>query len=443
MVDFLRKRLEGKKVLLLGFGQEGQSSFQVIRRALPEQEICIADRNSSIREMQVVQDDHHLDFQCGDDYLYGLDNFDVIIKSPGVSLKGIIAPFDRSIITSQTDLFLQAYAPQVIGVTGTKGKSTTCSLIAHILKTAGKDTILLGNIGTPAFHFLDHIREETHIVDELSSYQLEYIHRAPHLAVLLNFYEEHLDAYDSFRDYQLAKLNIARFQVAQDVFVYNADDKFICEHLESINLKQKCVPFSLKSSFTRMESQNKHNRYLKGEHNWQNIQAAIIVSKLLDIDEETISDGVASFKGLAHRMEYVGFFHGIQWYNDSIATIPEACTAAIRSLPDVDTLILGGFDRGIGYDDLALFLINSGVKNLILMGDAGRRIGTEIEKTIKAGKKLFYINRFDDFLPIALEHTRPGATCLLSPAAASYDEFRSFEERGFRFRDLVEEVMRG
>ncbi len=142
-------------------------------------------------------------------------------------------------------------------------------------------------------------------------------------------------------------------------------------------------------------------------------------------------------------MEYVGFYHGIQWYNDSIATIPEACMAAIRSLPDVDTLILGGFDRGIGYNELALFLISSDVKNLILVGDAGRRIGTEIGKTIKAGKKLFYINRFDDFLPVALEHTKPGATCLLSPAAASYDEFRSFEERGFRFRDLVKEVMRG
>jgi len=443
MVDILRKRLEGKKVLLLGFGREGQSSFRVIRRVLPEQEICIADRNYGIREMQELQDDRHLDFQCGEDYLYGLNQFDVIIKSPGISLKGIITPVDRSRITSQTDLFLQAYAPQVIGVTGTKGKSTTCSLIAHILKTAGKDTILLGNIGTPAFHFLDHIRPDTHIVDELSSHQLEYIHRAPHLAVLLNLYEEHLDAYDSFRHYQLAKLNIARLQEAKDLFIYNADDRLICEHLESVRLKQKCFPFSLKSSFTGMGIRNIHNRYLKGEHNMQNILAAVIVSDLQSVDKEAILDGLASFKGLAHRMEYVGFYHGIQWYNDSIATIPEACMAAIRSLPDVDTLILGGFDRGIGYSELALFLISSDVKNLILVGDAGRRIGTEIEKTIIAGKKLFYINRFDDFFPVALEHTKPGATCLLSPAAASYDEFRSFEERGFRFRDLIKEVMRG
>ena len=338
---------------------------------------------------------------------------------------------------------MQAYAPQVIGVTGSKGKSTTCSLITHIINTAGKDAILLGNIGTPAFHFLDHISPDTHIVDELSSHQLEYIHRAPHVAVLLNLYEEHLDAYDSFRDYQLAKLNIARLQVTKDMFVYNADDKLICEHLKSMTLKQKRLPFSLEKPFTNERFRNIHNRYLKGEHNQQNIMAAIVVSLLRGIDEEAILDGLASFKGLAHRMEDVGFYHRIQWYNDSIATIPEACMAAVRSLPDVDTLILGGFDRGINYNELALFLISSDVKNLILVGDAGRRIGTEIEKTIKAGKRLFYINRFDDFLPIALEHTRPGATCLLSPAAASYDEFRSFEERGFRFSDLVKEVMRG
>ena len=443
MDDLLKKRLEKKRILLLGFGREGQSSYQVIRKVLPEQEICIADRNTSIREMQMLEDDRHLDFQCGQDYLYGLAQFDVIIKSPGISLKGITTPFDKSRITSQTDLFLEAYAHQVIGVTGSKGKSTTCSLITHILKTAGKDVILLGNIGTPAFHFLDQITPDTHIVDELSSHQLEYIHRAPHIAVLLNLFEEHLDAYDSFRHYQLAKLNIARLQVAKDVFVYNADDPLICEHLKSMALKQKQVPYSQTRPLANERFHNIHNRYLKGDHNQQNIMAAIIVALMRGVGEEAILDGMASYKGLAHRMENVGFYHGIQWYNDSIATIPEACMAAVRSLPDVDTLILGGFDRGINYSNLAKFLISSEVRNLILVGDAGRRIGTEIEKTIKAGKMLFYINRFDDFLPIALENTREGATCLLSPAAASYDEFRSFEERGFRFSDMVKEVMRG
>jgi UDP-N-acetylmuramoylalanine--D-glutamate ligase len=158
------------------------------------------------------------------------------------------------------------------------------------------------------------------------------------------------------------------------------------------------------------------------------------------VNEEAILDGLASFKGLAHRMEYVGCYHGFHWVNDSIATIPEASIAAVQSLPDVDTLILGGFDRGISYESFADFLIHSQVHTLILVGDAGRRIGNEIEKrdkTIKSTKNLFYINRFDNLMPLVLEHTRPGTTCLLSPAASSYDEFRSFEERGFRFRELI------
>ncbi len=456
MVDLLRRRLEGKKILLLGFGREGESSYQSIRKLCPHQKIWIADSNPDVAKSSLLVDDHNIEFQCGKDYLYGLDRFELILKSPGISLAKLKPSVDMSRITSQTDIFLEAFAKQIIGITGTKGKSTTSSLIAHILTTDGKESVLLGNIGTPAWHFLDLITPQTFIVDELSSHQLEYIHRGPHIALLLNIFEEHLDAYNSYYDYQKAKMKIATTQAIGDFLLYNADDPIIAAHIQTI--PPSLIPLSLQHEFEtgafkrrdeliiRVPGRDElvvhefHNRYLKGEHNFRNIMAAVTASWLLGVKEEAILDGLASFKGLAHRMEYVGYHHAIHWVNDSIATIPEASIAAVQSLSDVDTLILGGFDRGVSYEAFARFLIHSQVRTLIFIGAAGRRIGNVIEKTdetIKSRKNLFYINRFDHLLPLALENTRAGATCLLSPAASSYDEFRSFEERGFRFIELV------
>lgn len=471
MVEILKQRLDGKKVLLLGFGREGESSYRLIRNVWPEKKIWIADRNPAVPENPVLASDPHVEFRCGDHYLGNLDEFDLILKSPGVSLVHLNQLLDPGRITSQTALFLEAYASQTTGITGTKGKSTTSSLIYHLLLTGGKDTILLGNIGTPAWHFLDRIIPETLIVDELSSHQLEYIHHGPHIAILLNIFEEHLDAYASYQHYQLAKMKITTTQDAADFLLYNADDALITRHLGTPRTplaplpslsppapQPTLLPLSLHQEYplgaftrngeliVRIPGRDEliiheiHNRYLKGEHNLRNIMAAVSACWLQGVSEEAILDGIASFKGLAHRMESIGLYHGIHWVNDSIATIPEACIAALQSLPDVDTLILGGFDRGIGYEAFASRLLAMPVRTLILVGAAGRRIGTEMEKqdqAINSRKNLFYINRFDHFLPIALEHTRPGAICLLSPAASSYDEFRSFEERGFRFRDLV------
>ena len=158
---------------------------------------------------------------------------------------------------------------------------------------------------------------------------------------------------------------------------------------------------------------------------------------ILGVEPEMVEDGISTFKGLEHRLEYVGEFGGIHFYNDSIATIPEACMEAVKAIPKVDTLIAGGFDRGIDYAGLAEFLCSSRVRNLILVGVAGKRIGEHLGCNGLNEKKLFYIGRFDDFREIAFRETRAGYACLLSPAAASYDEFKNFEERGKRFRELV------
>jgi UDP-N-acetylmuramoylalanine--D-glutamate ligase len=455
MLDLIRSELENKKVLLLGFGREGQSSYRLIRRILPELFLTIADADNSVRGNETLKGDNFVDFRLGGNYLEGLNTFDRILKSPGISLKDIAFDFNPSSITSQSDLFLRRYSRQVTGVTGTKGKSTTATLIHHILKLAEKDSILMGNIGRPAFDMVDEIGPATNLVFELSSHQLEYIKRSPHISILLNLFEEHLDAYRSFHDYQLAKMNIAKYQEPGDFFIFNHDDERIRQHNSTMDLHGHFLPFShhaesadgcfihngkiIYSSRGETEEILDLSRKikLKGDHNLLNIMAAIGACKLLGIGREIIAEGISSFRGLEHRIEYVGEYNGIHFYNDSIATIPEACIEAVKALGNVDTLILGGFDRGIDYSGLSNFLSRSSVRNLIFTGEAGRRILHEIRDIKNADQTLFLLSRFDEFIGIALNVTKQGSICLLSPAAASYDEFVNFEMRGKRFKELV------
>ncbi len=455
MHDLIREKLADRQLLILGFGREGQSTYRLIRKVLPEQLLTIADANEAIPDLALLAGDQHLEFSLGKDYLSGLDRFDLIIKTPGITRKDLPESLPRTKITSQTDLFLQNYSQQVAGITGTKGKSTTSSLLYHILKHAEKPAVLLGNIGRPAFDLVDEISPETTIVFEMSSHQLEYIRVAPHIAVLLNLYQEHLDAYHSFRDYQLAKWNITACQDENDYFIYNADDDLILGHLLDSAFIRHTRPFSAEHAvpdgcfvrdekiiFSLNEVQEEFldlakKRKLKGGHNVLNIMAVIICCKILGIDDDLVREGIASFTGLEHRLEDAGEYQWIRFFNDSIATIPEACIEAVKALGNVDTLILGGFDRKVDYSGLAAFLSASVVRNFILVGEAGQRIGEELMKLNLQDKKLFPVSRFDDFAEIAFKETRKGSICLLSPAAASYDEFQNFEMRGKRFKELV------
>lgn len=455
MAEINLDHLEHRSLLILGFGREGQASYTLLRSRFPHKELAIADASPAIAGNPLLAGDNHLVLITGDHYLQQVNRFDLVLRSPGIPVWNLDPPIPPERITSQTDIFLQAFASQVTGVTGTKGKSTTASLIHHIFKTAGSDSILVGNIGNPAFHYIGLIGPATKIVFELSSHQLEYLQRSPSRSVFLNLFQEHLDAYRGYAEYQQAKVNIARYQHPGDQLVYHAGDPLVSEHIASLGRRGGLYPFSLAGQprpgcyldhdtvmFDGGEGavpvwRIHQDRFLRGEHNLKNIMAAISVAMLESVPIEAIEEGIATFKGLEHRLEYVGEFNRIHFYNDSIATIPEATIEAIRAIPGVDTLVAGGFDRGIDYTALATFLSASPVRNLILIGAAGRRIGQQMEESGSMPKRLFYVNRFDHFYEIACRETTPGSVCLLSPAAASYDEFRNFEERGKRFRELV------
>ena len=459
MIELIKNLFEHKTVALLGFGREGRSTYKLIRKVLPSKELTIIDENDKIINDNTLRDDKHVKFITGKDCMNRIDDFEIAVKSPGIASNSLPTHLKRVYLSSQTDIFLQAYGSQVIGITGTKGKSTTSSLIYHILKNAGKNTLLVGNIGIPPFDCVNDIKPDTLVVMELSSHQLEYVSHAPHVAVLLNLFQEHLDHYYTYEDYKSAKFNIGRYQSAGDFFIYNHDNETLVQLIEkSGNQDHHSLSFSLQAGqdtalclngeWIEMKLGNTEIKLynissgqpLKGHHNLYNIMAAAAATYLAGVSPAQIEAAVKTFNGLAHRIERVGTFAGIVWYNDSIATIPEATIEAVKTLETVDTLILGGFDRGIEYGVLYPFLTQSGVSNIIFVGEAGRRMLKEFNESGHHDKHTFTATDYRQVVDIAREHTQPGKICLLSPAAASYDMFKNFEERGDTYKKNVRDL---
>lgn len=449
MYKFLFDIFNNKKLLILGFGTEGKSTYNVLREIFPDKILFIADQEKIIKP----KNDNNITCITGKDYLKKINDFDIIIKSPGVKIENINDEIKNK-ITSQTDIFTSYYSKQIIGVTGTKGKSTTSSLIYHVIKLFTENVILVGNIGVPCWNIIRKVNDDTKIVFEYSAHQLEFIKGAPHISVILNFFKEHLDYYNSFKDYKNTKFNICRFQNKDDYFVYNFDDIQIKKILNKNNINSLPFGYSLKHElyngvflkddnvvFRRDDREDiidfdKEKLFLKGEHNLMNIMAAINVFKLLNIPDNIIIKGLESFIGLEHRIEFVGKYHNIYFYNDSIATIPEATIQAIKTLKYVDTLILGGFERNIDYTDLTVFLLKSDITNFVFVGQVGKRL-YDFFKDYNIGKKYFLVNDYEQVVETAIKFTKPEKICLLSPASASYDMFKNFEERGSVYKKIV------
>lgn len=455
--------LEDKKqLLILGFGREGRSSYQLLRKLYPLKEICIADTNLQIKEETVLANDHHLSFCLGDDYLASIDQSDYVLKSPGISLKKHPQWNTAEKVSSQSNLFLQVFHKQTIGITGTKGKSTTTALSYHILSQYQNKVLLAGNIGTPLFDIIPSIENESMIVCEFSSHQLEHIKHSPHVAILLNLFEEHLDHYTSYRAYQNAKLNIAKYQTKEDIFIYDPSQKIVAEGLKHLNVQTRILQYGFdtkikngcyvtdNSIYYRDENISSENilniekhPILLGEHNLLNIMAAINIAKALHIPTENIQAALLTFTPLEHRLEFVTCEEGVYYYNDSISTIPEATIAAIKAIENplhykkVASLILGGFDRGIDYSILIDYLRENPIKNIIFVGDSGERIFKMLKKDNTLPESYLCHNNYDEIVAWCKQHTPKGEVCLLSPASASYDSFKNFEERGSVFKELV------
>ena len=455
LVDDIYNFLENKKILILGFGKEGNSTYKFIRNKFKNIKITILDHKK--QEKFEKSKNENIEIICDDEYEKYFDEFDIIIKSPGVSLKKEIYEEYKEKIMSQTSLFLDYSKNNVIGITGTKGKSTTSTLIYHILKNCNLDCKLVGNIGVPIFDEINDIKEDTIIVIEMSSHQLQYIKKSVNIAILLNIYEEHLDYYESFEDYIKAKEKIYEFQNENDLLIYNS----CCENIninkilnkkqrkipiyinsleefgnDNVNIKENEILFNNNNNIVNIIDKKDINTNLIGEHNLYNIAVAMAVCFELGLKKEEILKSISSFKGLENRIEFVGKYDDITFYNDSISTIPESTICTIKSFEKVNTIIIGGKDRGVNYSKLAEFLDKSNIDNVVFIGESGKKIYNMLKDNVSKNKYI-YAEKLEIAVELAKLNTVKNGICILSPAAASYGYYKNFEERGNVFKKLV------
>ncbi|MGN0546479.1 MAG: UDP-N-acetylmuramoyl-L-alanine--D-glutamate ligase [Acutalibacteraceae bacterium] len=425
LIEYFRER----NVLILGFGREGRSTYDIIRRNLPDKHIGIAD----LRPIEL--NDKNVTLHCGEKYLDAIEQYDTVIKTPGISFKDV-AVSENIEVTCQTDLFLRFSKCVCIGVTGTKGKTTTSTLIYEMVKQAGKKACLIGNIGIPV---LDSMAEDDFevAVIEMSSHQLEFTTASPHIAVMTNIYPEHLDHYNGFEGYVAAKLNIIRHQTGCDYFICNAlqdFDKYYNFAKTPVSVIRVCENGGRGDE--KIIAAAAENERLKGAHNRQNVCLAAAAARCLGISNDDITAAVKKFAGIENRMEPIGEYHGVKFYNDSIATIPRAVECAVEALGDVDTLIFGGMDRGIGYEEFERYLEKSTVRNLIGLPDTGTAIcNSLLEKGCR--KNIVIAEDMAQAVDAAFRFTEKGKSCLMSPAASSYNVYKDFEHKGRHFKELV------
>ncbi len=426
----LKNYFTGKNVLILGFGREGRSTLSLLKKF--DCNITIADRNDVS-----CPDTDGIEVICGEHYLDSLDKADIIMKAPGIALFNTITDEIKARITSQTDLLMRFCKNRIIGVTGTKGKSTTSSLIFHILHNSGKDAVLIGNIGVPPLDCIDDLRDETIIVCEMSCHQLEYVKASPDIAIYLNLYEEHLDHYVNFAAYKTAKENIYRYQTNNDTLIVNRElyPDECSARIVTASLTQEADIYVNDDKPVIFGKEYKVSTKLPGKHNLYNIGIAMEAAMLCECGENRILPAVASFNGLRHRLENVGTVNGAIYINDSISTCPSTAIAAVRAFPDTDTIIVGGMDRGIDYSELTEFLNSSDICTVILLPDSGYKLEPMLDRS---RRDIYLASDMEDAVAYAKKVTKK--LCLLSPAAASYGFYKNFEERGDHFRALVNSV---
>lgn len=446
MVDF-----SGKKVALLGLGIEGQDLCRFFLKNGAK--ITVFDQKSATELGEACQrfKKQGVKFKLGKDYLSnGLIGFDFIFRSPGFyRFLPVIMRAEKkgAIVSSASKLFFELCSAKIIGVTGTKGKGTTATLIYKILKEDGKDVFLGGNIGQPMLSLLPKLKSTSLVVLELSSFQLMDFNKNPHIAVVLFITSEHLDYHKDRGEYIQAKANLVRYQKKNDFAVLNADNLTSSSFASLTPAKIFC--FSRKKKvkgsyvqkgkiivFEKVVGETK-NLKIRGKHNWENICAAVLVASLAGVKLKAIKKAVFSFEGLEHRLELVRRFKGVEYYNDSYSTTPETAIAAIRAFTEPTILIAGGSEKGSEYIQLGKEISQSSVKTLILIGEMAGRIRQACQRVKFKGRIIFRPKNIKEVVSLAFKKAKPGDVVLLSPACASFDMFKNYKDRGEQYKKYV------
>jgi len=444
--------LREKKVVVAGFGKSGRAAAEFLLSRGARVTVC--DHNERIaipRELMA----RGMRVELGEYSINTFTSQDMIVLSPGVPLmsRALIEAQARGVpVISEVELAFQHINAPVIAVTGTNGKTTTTSLIGHLFACAGKRVFVGGNIGIPLMGAVELNPEPDYVVVEMSSFQLESIHRfRPFISVLLNITDDHLDRYASFEQYCQAKAAICRNQRESDFLIVNGDDPvlqpIIAKSLASVFLfSRRAAPDcgasddgTLRFNYPGRESLSLDIARvgLIGNHNRENMLAAVSAAYLCGLPAPAIQEGVESFRGLPHRMEFAGGINGITYINDSKGTNVGACCSSIAGINGNLVLIAGGQDKGGSYAPLAEPLRRK-ARALVLIGEAADRMQAELEEFVE----IVRASSLEEALHAAASFARPGDSVLLSPACSSFDMFDNYEQRGNCFKTLVGNLKR-
>ena len=432
------------KVAILGYGVEGESNYKYWMNLTDD--VTIVDENLK-PSREIPQKAKTILGPGSTENLFG---YDLVIRTAGMSPKKIKT--DGKIWSSSNEFFSKCLAP-IIAVTGTKGKGTTSSLIAKIMEETGKKVWLLGNIGIAPLGELDKIRPEDIVVFEISSFQLWDIEYSPHIAVILPIEPEHLDVHDDFSDYLIAKSNIRKYQTGSDICIYNSRDKNSRLASQSSD-KGKAIAYGdekdegvyVKNGIFYINEQKicaVSEMKLIGQHNIENVCAAMTASYHAGATIENLKNGLGKFGGLPHRLEFVRQVGGVDYYNDTCATAPSATAAAIKSFDKPEIVIIGGKHKGGPLDQMieAINLKKEEIKELILIG-ASREEFYNTLTTACPGIKLTKLDyqTMEEIVEYASNNSKEGYVVLLSPGCASFDMFKDYYDRGDQFKDCVNKL---
>jgi len=469
------------KIAILGFGREGKSNLKFLKKSpqFKKATISILDRKFDKPPHQTrigafgAKKEKSLLWCGGKNYLKNLNKFDIVFRSPGVpyNLPQIQKAIKSGVkLSSSTQLFFdeaRRIGCKIIGITGTKGKGTTATLLYKILKACGpaqrddshakrggKNIFLAGNIGKSAIDLLPKLKKNSIVILELSSFQLQDLKKSPDISVVLDIFPDHLDAHKNLQEYFNAKTNIVRWQKKTDKIFYFSDNRW--SKWVASKSRAKKIPIRIYSDHSDALVISDRDLKMPGEHNFKNAVMAATVALSLGCQKEKIIKIIKNFKGNEHRLElvkiiriysghsdeFVNSGRFIKFYNDSASTNPQTAAAAIKSFKEPKILIAGGKDKGLNYSPLAKALKNSNTKLVILFGENKRKIQRQITnskaqivlvKDLKSAVNLAYKTAKQ----LILQLPNSPITIIFSPASASFDMFKDYADRGKKFKELV------
>jgi UDP-N-acetylmuramoylalanine--D-glutamate ligase len=417
------------KIAIAAYGVEGQASYRYYSKD-PSNEITIFDQNPHLVGPEGVPT------VLGPDAFEKLTEYDLILRSPPIPPYALRT---NGKIWSGTNEFFAKCPADIIGVTGSKGKGTTASLIASILEAAGRTVWLAGNIGVPALDILDQVQPDDIVVYELSSFQLWDLEDAPTTAVVLFIEQEHLDVHKDMAEYVAAKGNITKFQTPEDLLIYNAQNEYSRSIAEASAAQKVGYPSELTTHIRDGYFYNGEQKMcsvdvlqIPGEHNLSNATAAIDAVWKYTQDAAVIEKGLHDFKGLPHRLAFVRSVDGVDYYDDSIATTPTSAIAALRAFDTPKVIILGGSSKGSDFSELAKELTQHDVFAL-LIGDEAVHIAEVSQAAGFTNFEIIEAPTMEKVVARAHELARDSSVVLLSPATASFGLFKNYADRGDQF----------